>query len=151
MIKVKKKTSIGDLKKIFFENKDFVFGELKNCLKVTLGKKIKSIEVEEGIMYIWIYYYLLLAEEDKCLGDRVIFSLITDFDQMIKKDISFSYNANTRNLEIKKSFANEWMKKNILDMLEYRDGDMETAKTHMFSILDKIEGKYTKIVRLNIK
>ncbi|MGL4656843.1 MAG: hypothetical protein ACRCWM_13330 [Sarcina sp.] len=150
MVKVKKKTSVADLKKIFFENKDFVFGELKNCLKVTLGKKIKSIEVEEGIMYVWIYYYLELAEIEKCLGDRVIYSLITDFDQMIKMDNNFSYNANTRNLEIKKSFANEWMKKNILDMLEYKDGDMEKAKTHMFSILNKIEGKYTKIVRLNI-
>jgi hypothetical protein len=147
---MKKKTSIGDLKRIFFENKEFVFGELKNCLKVTLGKRIKSIEVEEGIMYVWIYYYLSLAEEDKGLGNRVIFSLVVDFDQMIKKDISFSYNANTRNLEVKKEFANEWMKKNILDMLEYKDGDMKKAETHMYNVLNKIEGKYTKIVRINI-
>lgn len=149
-MKTAKKITIGDLKDIFLENKEEVFRNLKNSLRITLGKKIKSIDVDEDILYLWMYYYVNLAEEEEGLGDKIILSFVTDFDQMIKRDKKFVYNADTRNLIINTGFSRVWIKKNLVDMLEYKDGDLTKVNVHLDNILDKLDGKYTKVFRINI-
>ncbi|MGL5821302.1 MAG: hypothetical protein ACRCYE_06680 [Sarcina sp.] len=149
-MKIAKKITIGDLKEIFLENREEVFRNLKNSLRITLGKKIKSIDVDEDILYVWMYYYVNLSKEEKGLGDKIILSFVTDFDQMIKKDRNFVYNADTRNLVVNTEFSRVWIKQNLVDMLEYKDGNVDKVKVHLDNVLDKLDGKYTKIFRINI-
>ncbi|MGL4739634.1 MAG: hypothetical protein ACRC41_02385 [Sarcina sp.] len=149
-MKTAKKITIGDLREIFLEHKEDVFKNLKSSLRITLGKKIKSIDVDEDILYLWMYYYVNLSKEEEGLGDKIILSFVTDFDQMIKKDRKFVYNADTRNLIISTSFSRTWIKKNLVDMLEYKDGDLSKVNLHLDNILDRLDGKYTKVFRINI-
>lgn len=140
-----------NIKELFNTNKEIVFGELKNCFKVTVGKKISTIDIEEGLMYIWMFYYKNLEKDNPQMGSRAIYALVTDFDQLIKKDSRFLYNGDTRSLEIKTDFTNKWMQQNIIDMAEFIFQDKIRAEVEFNSMKKNIQGKYKGIVRINTK
>lgn len=140
-----------NIKELFNTNKEIVFGELKNCFKVTVGKKISTIDIEEGLMYIWMFYYKNLVKDNPQMGSRAIYALVTDFDQLIKKDSRFLYNGDTRSLEIKTDFTNRWMQQNIIDMAEFIFQDKIKAEADFNSMKKNTQGKYKGIVRINTK
>ena len=142
--------NLEELKQVFLDNKVTVLSEMKNCFRVLSGKKVKSVDIEEGVLYLWNFYYIKTLNKDKEIGGRVIYNLITEFDQMIKKDDGYIYNGNTRNLEIDKEFTDIWMKNSILEILEYLYKDASKAKIRLSEDLKKIDRKYKNIIRLNI-
>lgn len=141
--------SLDEFKVVFLENKSTVLREIKNCFRVLSGKKIKSIDIDEGLFYIWNYYYIEILNKNEDVGGRVIYNLITNFDQMIKKDDRYIYNANTRNLEVSKEFTKDWIEKSILEILEYLYKD-EDYNESLEKDLARVSRSYKNIIRLNI-
>lgn len=123
-------------KEVFEKNHKQVFLKLKQCLKITLGNRVKSISFETGLIYTWLYYYVTLTERESGIGDKIIYSFITDFDQMIKKDREINFNLDSRNLEIKPSFSTSWISKNIIDMLEHQFSDIQKAQKY-FEVISR--------------
>lgn len=149
----KNKISKEDInfKELFNNNKELIFGDLKNCFKVIVGKKISTIDIDEELIYIWIFYYKNLVKYNPDMGAKVIYSLVTDFDQMIKKDSTFLYNGDTKNLEIKTDFTKVWINKNILDMVYFTFQDLGKARNDIDETKKVINGKFKGIVRINTK
>lgn len=140
-----------NFKELFNKNKDIIFCDLKNCFKVIVGKKISTIDIDEELIYIWIFYYKNLVKHNPDMGAKVIYSLVTDFDQMIKKDSNFLYNGDTKNLEIKTDFTKGWINKNILDIVYFTLQDLGRARNDIDETKKNISGKYKGIVRISTK
>lgn len=120
----------------FKKNKEDIYLKLRRIFRIIVGRKVKSIEIEQSLMKCWMYYYVNLSENDKGLGDKIILSLITDFDQGVKRDESIEFNAGTKGLNIVTDFSNTWIRKNIIDMIEYREGSVQKAEEYL-EIIDK--------------
>lgn len=120
----------------FEKNKEDVYLKLRKVFRIIVGRKVKSIEIEQRLMECWMYYYVNLSENDKGLGDKIILSLITDFDQGVKRDESIEFNAGTKGLNIVTDFSDTWIRKNIIDMIEYREGSIQKAEEYL-EIIDK--------------
>lgn len=120
----------------FEKNKEDIYLKLRKVFKIIVGRKVKSIEIEQRLMECWMYYYVNLSENDKGLGDKIILSLITDFDQGVKRDESIEFNAGTKGLNIVTDFSNTWIRKNIIDMIEYREGSVQKAEEYL-EVIDK--------------
>lgn len=120
----------------FEKNKEDIYLKLRKVFRIIVGRKVKSIEIEQRLMECWMYYYVNLSENDKGLGDKIILSLITDFDQGVKRDENIEFNAGTKGLNIVTDFSNTWIRKNIIDMIEYREGNVQKAEEYL-KIIDK--------------
>lgn len=120
----------------FEKNKEDIYLKLRKVFRIIVGRKVKSIEIEQRLMECWMYYYVNLSENDKGLGDKIILSLITDFDQGVKRDESIEFNAGTKGLNIVTDFSNTWIRKNIIDMIEYREGSIQKAEEYL-EVIDK--------------
>ena len=120
----------------FEKNKEDIYLKLRRVFRIIVGRKVKSIEIEQSLMKCWMYYYVNLSENDKGLGDKIILSLITDFDQGVKRDESIEFNAGTKGLNIVTDFSNTWIRKNIIDMIEYREGSVQKAEEYL-EVIDK--------------
>ncbi len=120
----------------FEKNKEDIYLKLRKVFRIIVGRKVKSIEIEQRLMECWMYYYVNLSENDKGLGDKIILSLITDFDQGVKRDESIEFNAGTKGLNIVTDFSNTWIRKNIIDMIEYREGSVQKAEEYL-EVIDK--------------
>ena len=120
----------------FEKNKEDIYLKLRRVFRIIVGRKVKSIEIEQSLMKCWMYYYVNLSENDKGLGDKIILSLITDFDQGVKRDESIEFNAGTKGLNIVTDFSNTWIRKNIIDMIEYREGIVQKAEEYL-EVIDK--------------
>lgn len=120
----------------FEKNKEDIYLKLRKVFRIIVGRKVKSIEIEQRLMECWMYYYVNLSENDKGLGDKIILSLITDFDQGVKRDESIEFNAGTKGLNIVTDFSNTWIRKNIIDMIEYRERSIQKAEEYL-EIIDK--------------
>ncbi|WP_066870056.1 hypothetical protein [Clostridium mediterraneense] len=120
----------------FEKNKEDIYLKLRRVFRIIVGRKVKSIEIEQSLMKCWMYYYVNLSENDKGLGDKIILSLITDFDQGVKRDESIEFNAGTKGINIVTDFSNTWIRKNIIDMIEYREGIVQKAEEYL-EVIDK--------------
>lgn len=120
----------------FEKNKEDIYLKLRRIFRIIVGRKVKNIEIEQSLMKCWMYYYVNLSENDKGLGDKIILSLITDFDQGVKRDESIEFNAGTKGLNIVTDFSNTWIRKNIIDMIEYREGSVQKAEEYL-EVIDK--------------
>lgn len=120
----------------FEKNKEDIYLKLRKVFRIIVGRKVKSIEIEQRLMECWMYYYVNLSKNDKGLGDKIILSLITDFDQGVKRDENIEFNAGTKGLNIVTDFSNTWIRKNIIDMIEYREGNVQKAEEYL-KIIDK--------------
>lgn len=120
----------------FEKNKEDIYLKLRKVFRIIVGRKVKSIEIEQRLMECWMYYYVNLSENDKGLGDKIILSLITDFDQGVKRDENIEFNAGTKGLNIVTDFSNTWIRKNIIDMIEYREGNVQKTEEYL-KIIDK--------------
>lgn len=149
----KNKVSKEDInfRELFNNNKELIFGDLKNCFKVIVGKKVSTIDIDEKLIYIWMFYYKNLVKYNPDMGAKVIYSLVTDFDQMIKKDSTVLYNGDTKNLEIKTDFTNVWINKNILDIVYFSLQDLGKARNDIDETKKVIGAKYKGIVRISTK